>query len=211
MLKKVFIWLFLGFLITFAASYMAIDNLDIIYEVFAKIPYLIVVIFCLPIVIAVLLSEIIKKIPPVITIILYIIYCVITGVSLGFVLLSFTASSIISCLLATGIIFLICAFISWNSDYDFSNWGKILLFSLIGAIVVSLLNYFIFNSELLYIGINAIVTAIFIGYMLYDVNRIKQEQSNDEDKNLPIQLAFQLYLDLINLFIRLLELFGRRK
>ena len=211
MLKKVFIWLFLGFLITFAASYMAIDNLDIIYEVFSKIPYLIVVIFCLPIVIAVLLSGIIKKIPPVITIILYIIYCVITGVSLGFVLLSFTASSIISCLLATGIIFLICAFISWNSDYDFSNWGKILLFSLIGAIVVSLLNYFIFNSELLYIGINAIVTAIFIGYMLYDVNRIKQEQSNDEDKNLPIQLAFQLYLDLINLFIRLLELFGRRK
>lgn len=211
MLKKVFIWLFLGFLITFAASYMAIDNLDIIYEVFAKIPYFVVVIFCLPIVIAVLLSGIIKKIPPVITIILYIIYCVITGVSLGFVLLSFTASSIISCLLATGIIFLICAFISWNSDYDFSNWGKILLFSLIGAIVVSLLNYFIFNSELLYIAINAIVTAIFIGYMLYDVNRIKQEQSNDEDKNLPIQLAFQLYLDLINLFIRLLELFGRRK
>ena len=81
MLKKVFMWLFLGFLITFAASYMAIDNLDIIYEVFAKIPYLIVVIFCLPIVIAVLLSGIIKKIPPVITIILYIIYCVITGVS----------------------------------------------------------------------------------------------------------------------------------
>ena len=187
MLKKVFMWLFLGFLITFAASYMAIDNLDIMYEVFSKIPYLVVVIFCLPIVIAVLLSGIIKKIPPVITIILYIIYCVITGVSLGFVLLSFTASSIISCLLATGIIFLICAFISWNSDY------------------------FIFNSELLYIGINAIVTAIFIGYMLYDVNRIKQEQSNDEDKNLPIQLAFQLYLDLINLFIRLLELFGRRK
>lgn len=211
MLKKVFMWLFLGFLITFAASYMAIDNLDIIYEVFAKIPYLIIIVFCLPIIIAVVLSGIIKKIPPVITIILYIIYCVITGVSLGFVLLSFTAQSIISCLLATGIIFLICAFISWNSDYDFSSWGKILLFSLIGAIVVSLLNYFIFHSELLYIAINAIVTAIFIGYMLYDINRIKQEQSNEEDKNLPIQLAFQLYLDLINLFIRLLELFGRRK
>ena len=59
--------------------------------------------------------------------------------------------------------------------------------------------------------INAIITAIFIGYMLYDVNRIKQEQDNEEDKNLPIQLAFQLYLDLINLFIKLLQLFGRRK
>ena len=47
--------------------------------------------------------------------------------------------------------------------------------------------------------------------MLYDVNRIKQEQDNEEDKNLPIQLAFQLYLDLINLFIKLLQLFGRRK
>ena len=55
------------------------------------------------------------------------------------------------------------------------------------------------------------ITAIFIGYMLYDVNRIKKEQDNETDKNLPIQLAFQLYLDLINLFIRLLQLFGKEK
>ena len=131
--------------------------------------------------------------------------------SLGTVLVSFTASSIISCLLATGVIFLVCTFISWKSDYDFSNWGKILLFSLIGSIIVTLLNVFIFHSEMIYIIINAIVTAIFIGYILYDVNKIKQEEYNEEDKNLPIQLAFQLYLDLINLFIRLLELFGKRK
>ena len=106
---------------------------------------------------------------------------------------------------------MVCTFISWKSDYDFSNWGKILLFSLIGSIIVTLLNVFIFHSEMIYIIINAIVTAIFIGYILYDVNKIKQEEYNEEDKNLPIQLAFQLYLDLINLFIRLLELFGKRK
>ena len=85
------------------------------------------------------------------------------------------------------------------------------MFSLIGAVIVSLLNYFVFKSEIFMVLINAIITAIFIGYMLYDVNRIKQEQDNQEDKNLPIQLAFQLYLDLINLFIKLLQLFGRRK
>ena len=65
--------------------------------------------------------------------------------------------------------------------------------------------YFLYLEQSL-----SIITAIFVGYMLYDVNRIKQEQF-EEDKNLPIQLAFQLYLDLINLFIKLLQLFGKRK
>lgn len=211
MFKKVFMWLFLGFLLTFISSYLVVDNIDIVIEILRTWPFLIYAIFFVPIIIAILLSGIIKKMPVILTIILYIIYCIITGISVGAILLSFTLGSVISCLIAAGIIFLICAFISWNSDYDFSSWGKILLFSLIGAVIVSLLNYFVFKSEIFMVLINAIITAIFIGYMLYDVNRIKQEQDNEEDKNLPIQLAFQLYLDLINLFIKLLQLFGRRK
>ena len=208
MFKKVFMWLFLGFLLTFISSYLVVDNIDIVIEILRTWPFLIYAIFFVPIIIAILLSGIIKKMP---VIVRFILYLILTGSSVGAILLSFTLGSVISCLIAAGIIFLICAFISWNSDYDFSSWGKILLFSLIGAVIVSLLNNFVFKSEIFMVLINAIITAIFIGYMLYDVNRIKQEQDNEEDKNLPIQLAFQLYLDLINLFIKLLQLFGRRK
>ena len=210
MFKKVFIWLFIGFLLTFSSSFLVVSNIEVVIDIFRTVPMLIYVMFFIPIIIAVLLSGIIKKIPVILTMILYVIYCLITGISMGAILLTFTLGSVISCLIATSIIFLICAFISWNSDYDFSSWGKILLFSLLGAIVVGLLNLFIFQSEIFEVIINLIITAIFVGYMLYDVNRIKQEQF-EEDKNLPIQLAFQLYLDLINLFIKLLQLFGKRK
>lgn len=210
MFKKVFIWLFIGFLLTFSSSFLVVSNIEVVIDIFRTVPMLIYVMFFIPIIIAVLLSGIIKKIPVILTMILYVIYCLITGISMGAILLTFTLGSVISCLIATSIIFLICAFISWNSDYDFSSWEKILLFSLLGAIVVGLLNLFIFQSEIFEVIINSIITAIFVGYMLYDVNRIKQEQF-EEDKNLPIQLAFQLYLDLINLFIKLLQLFGKRK
>ena len=121
MFKKVFIWLFIGFLLTFSSSFLVVSNIEVVIDIFRTVPMLIYVMFFIPIIIAVLLSGIIKKIPVVLTVILYVIYCLITGISMGAILLTFTLGSVISCLIATSIIFLICAFISWNSDYDFSS------------------------------------------------------------------------------------------
>ena len=49
-----------------------------------------------------------------------------------------------------------------------------------------------------------------MGYIIYDMNNIKYlVNSLDEDKA-SVYGAFQLYLDFINIFIRLIELFGKR-
>ena len=76
MFKKVFMWLFLGFLVTFISSYLVVDNIDIVAEVLIAWPFLRYAIFFVPIIIAILLSGIIKKIPVILTIILYIIYVI---------------------------------------------------------------------------------------------------------------------------------------
>ena len=70
MLKKVFMWLFLGFLLTFVSSYLVADNIDIFYGILKEIPYLVYLILFVPFIIAILLSGIIRKMPKILTIIL---------------------------------------------------------------------------------------------------------------------------------------------
>ena len=69
---------------------------------------------------------------------------------------------------------------------------------------------FIASSELEFV-LSIIIIIIFIGYTIYDVQKIKYlENSGLPQDNLAIYGALELYLDFINLFIHLLQIFGRR-
>ena len=84
-----------------------------------------------------------------------------------------------------------------------------MLFGLLAVVIVSLINIFIGSSTLELI-LSIIIIAIFIGYTIYDVQRIKYlENSGLPEDNLAIYGALELYLDFINLFLRLLQIFGR--
>ena len=63
------------------------------------------------------------------------------------------------------------------------------------------------------IALDWVMLFIFCGLTIYDMNKIKvmgQEIEGDSEK-LYIYGAMQLYLDFINMFIRILSLFGRRR
>ena len=68
------------------------------------------------------------------------------------------------------------------------------------------------NNEAFDLGISIVMVLIFLGYIAYDINIIKRNLYNiqDEDK-LAIYGALELYLDFINLFLRLLSLFGKSR
>lgn len=68
----------------------------------------------------------------------------------------------------------------------------------------------IFKNATLDLGITIIGVLIFVGYIVYDVNRIKYMVGYIGEEKAAVYGAFQLYLDFINLFIRLLQLFGKR-
>ena len=83
--------------------------------------------------------------------------------------------------------------------------------ALIAVIIASIINIFI-GSETFNLGICILSLIIFIGYMAYDIQVIKKGMYGiDNEDNLAIYGAFQIYLDFINVFIRLLELFGKRR
>jgi len=95
---------------------------------------------------------------------------------------------------------------------DLSNWRTTLYGGLIVGIIVSLINLILKNS-MLDIILNWVILAIFCGLTIYDMNKIKalSESSELDQDKLHIYCAMQLYLDFINLFLRILSLFGKRR
>ena len=119
--------------------------------------------------------------------------------------------------LATASLFGALAIIGHTTKIDLSGMGGFLMMGLIGLVIGSVLNLFLASTTLgwilTYVGI-----AIFIALTIYDTQRIKNNvifalASNDEQmlKRVGVIGALILYLDFINLFIRLLRLFGRRR
>ena len=93
---------------------------------------------------------------------------------------------------------------------NLSKLGTYFLMGILGIIVVSIINIFFIKSASLDLGLNIIGILLFIGIMAYDVQNIKRiYQMDPNSENLAIFGALQLYLDFINVFIRLLEIFGK--
>ena len=105
---------------------------------------------------------------------------------------------------------LVFGLLGYYTKMDLSKFGTFLLMALLAIIIASLLNVFIFKSASFDLGLNIIGILIFMGIMAYDVQNIKRLYAmNPNNENLAILGALELYLDFINVFIRLLEIFGK--
>ncbi|MDQ7948050.1 MAG: Bax inhibitor-1/YccA family protein [Pedobacter sp.] len=150
----------------------------------------------------------------------FILYAALTGVSLSFILLAYTTSSVVACFGAAAGIFGIMAFLGYTTNVDLSKFGPILMVGLVGLIISSFVNYFVGSEKFDYI-MSFFGVAIFTALTAYDVQKIKRigqgiEANGDEvlsvDANkTAIVAALSLYLDFLNIFLYLLRLFGNRK
>jgi FtsH-binding integral membrane protein len=150
----------------------------------------------------------------------FVLYAVLTGVSLSFVLLMYTSSSILSCFIGAAGIFGIMAVMGYTTNIDLSKFGPILMIGVVGLVIASVVNMFIqsenFSLFMAFIGI-----AIFTALTAYDVQKLKRigaglEESgatmqDTDSKKLAIMGALSLYLDFLNIFLYLLRIFGDRR
>lgn len=206
--NKVFLWLAIGLLISFGAGYYLSTNTVLLAKILSigMAPIII-----LELVIAFIFSFFIRKISKTTTIVLYIIYSLLTGLTLSFIFLSFKISSIAITFLATSIIFVLLAIYGYVTKRDVTKIGTILLFGLLGELILIILNALIFKSNSLDMATSVISLIIFLGYIIYDINIVKRRMYDIDEDKLAIYGAFQLYLDFINVFIDLLRFFGKSK
>lgn len=205
---KMFTWLFIGLLITFASGYALTLNEQLMIQVLA---IGILPIAIIEIVIALVLGIRLAKMHPLTMKILYVIYSILTGVTFSVIFVAFEVSSLISIFIITAIIFALLAFYGYTTKRDLTKIGPIALIALLAIIIAGILNIFIFKSTMFDTALTIIGVLIFIAYIAYDVNKVKQLMLAIGEEKAAVYGAFQLYLDFINLFIRLLELFGKRR
>lgn len=205
-----FRWLAIGLLITFVTGFaLASDQSLMIKLVNNPLGYLLPII--VQIGVCLLFGLVIRKLSFGGCVFLFILYSLLTGLDIAILLCIFELSSVISIFFGTAFAFGLIAFLGKYLDVDITKLGTILLISLLGIIVMSILNVFIFQSDQLSLLVSVIAIVIFMGYIIYDLRILEPlSQEIGEDKA-SVYCAFQLYLDFINLFIRLLEIFGKRR
>ena len=204
---KMFTWLFIGLLITFATGYALSMNESMMLNILA---FGILPIAIAEIVIALILGIRIQKMSPITTKVLYIGYSILTGLTFSSIFVYFKMSSSISIFIMTAIIFALLAFYGYVTKKDLTKLGTIIFIGLIGTLIGSILNMLIFKNAMLDTGLAIIGVLVFVGYIAYDVNKIKHMVDYVGEEKAAVYGAFQLFLDFINLFIRLLQLFGKR-
>ena len=207
LLSKVFGWLFIGLLITFVSGYLVSINENMMRDIFGSNLFLIFIVA--EIIIALVLRIFLDKLNKVAAILLYIVYAVLTGLTISSIFVAYKLPSIIIIFLVTSILFGIFALIGRFTKIDLSKFGIFLLIGIIAIISLAIINIFV-GSEKLNILTCILGVVIFIGYIAYDFNRItkSEEMEGIEESNYPIVFAFDLYIDFINLFIDLMRLFG---
>lgn len=146
--------------------------------------------------------------------IVFILYSLLTGMSLSFIFLAYSASSITMTFFITAGTFGTMALLGYTTSTDLTKFGSILYMALIGIIIASLVNWFMQSEGLDYI-ISILGVLIFTGLTAYDVQKLKRigagvEYDGETKQKLIIMGALTLYLDFINLFLFLLRLFGSR-
>lgn len=142
--------------------------------------------------------------------ILFYLYSFLTGLTFSAIFVAYEMNSIVLIFGMTSALFAVMALIGKYTNLDLTKMGTILFIGLIGIVIASLINIII-GSETIDILVTIVGIIIFIGYIAYDVQKIKYIAASLEEDKAAIICAFELYLDFINLFIKLLRLFGKSK
>lgn len=144
----------------------------------------------------------------------FLVYSVLMGMSIGMILLMYTASTVYITFGITSATFLSMALLGYTTKTDLTKFGSLLFMALIGIIIAMFVNWFMQSAMLDYI-ISIIGILVFTGLTAYDVQKIKNMSAQvvdgaEETKKMVIMGALNLYLDFVNLFLFMLRIFGSR-
>jgi FtsH-binding integral membrane protein len=142
------------------------------------------------------------------------VYAAIMGLSLSSIFLVFTGESITRVFFITAASFGALSLFGYTTKKDLSGWGSFLFMGLIGIVIASLVNIFLASSAMQF-AISVIGVLVFAGLTAYDTQQIKEMyfegDSSEVAAKKSVMGALRLYLDFINLFMMLLQLFGNRE
>ena len=137
-------------------------------------------------------------------------FAALMGLSFATIFAIFTMGSIVSAFMGAAILFGTMSFYGYFTKRSLESLGQFMFIGLIAIVIASIVNIFI-GSSVMATVISALAIIIFLGLTAYDTQQIREMVSVDASPASEVTGALTLYMDFINLFINLLQLFGDRK
>ncbi|MCC7321517.1 MAG: Bax inhibitor-1/YccA family protein [Rubellimicrobium sp.] len=175
------------------------------------------VIMFAPLVVVFTMSAMVNRMSAATAQLVFYVFAALMGLSLSSIFLVYTGFSIVQVFLITAIAFAGLSLYGYVTGRDLSGMGAFMVMGVIGLVVAMVVNIFL-QSEAMMFAISVIGVLLFAGLTAYDTQNIKNNyvaqaaQGNEEWlAKSAIMGALNLYLDFINMFMFLLQLFGNRE
>lgn len=211
-LSKVYGWMFLGLLIT-AGTALFVASSPVLIETFIlnRILFWILVLAQLGLVL--FLSVRVDHMAPATAAGLFLLYSALTGVTSSVIFLVYTGASIVSAFVIAAGMFGTMAVFGTLTKKNLAGMGQFMFMGLIGLVIASIVNIFLFNDMLSFV-ISVVGVLVFTGLTAWDAQRMKEMAVALPDGRVgtyAVVGALTLYLDFINLFFFILRLLGGRR
>jgi FtsH-binding integral membrane protein len=136
-------------------------------------------------------------------------FAALMGLSMSIIFVVYTAASIVSAFMAAAVLFGTMSLYGYFTKKSLESMGQFMFVGLIAVVIASIINVFI-GSSVMAMVVSAIAVVVFLGLTAWDTQRIREEISVEGNGNVEIVGALTLYLNFINIFLSLLQLFGNR-
>jgi hypothetical protein len=214
-LRRVYLMMTLGLLTTAGTAY--IGSLPFFSNLIFSTPFLFLGFVITELILVIVLTAALRHLSALSAGVLFFFYGAINGITLSSIFLTNTPGNIFVAFLITASLFGAMTIIGYSTRKNLDNWRGYLLVGLISMIILSVVNLFIGSNQVEWIT-SVILIFVFLGLTIYDTQRIKKMISSSMQHGhtgmlgkLGIIGALCLYLDFVNLFLRILRIFGRRR
>jgi FtsH-binding integral membrane protein len=138
------------------------------------------------------------------------VFAAAMGLSFAVIFAIYQMGSIAGAFMAAAVLFGVMSFYGYFTRRSLDSIGKWLMIGLIAICITSIINIFLQSGPLAQV-VSALAIVIFTGLTAYDTQKIRETLMYDDDHRLEIMGALTLYMDFINLFLSLLQLFGLKR
>jgi uncharacterized protein len=211
---KVYGWMAFGLLVTMLAGGFTLAMPGMLELIFGS-RFGLIALVVLEFVMVIFLTARINHMSPAVAGILFTAYAALNGITLSVIVLAYTTSSIVITFGVTACTFGIMSLYGLTTQADLTKLGSLLIMGLFGIILASLANLF-FQNPAIYWIVTYVGVVIFVGLIAYDTQRLKRMSlavgaNGEMAQRASILGALALYLDFINLFLKLLRILGKRR
>ena len=205
----VYKWMFLAVLVSMGVAF-GVGNTPSLVEFFFTGMLKWVIVFA-PLIAVIGISVALNSNPPKeIAQLLLLGFSALMGLSFAVIFAVYQMGSIVTSFMSAGILFGVMSFYGYFTKKSLDSLGKFMFVGLVAIILASIVNIFI-GSSLFSMVISSIAIIVFLGLTAYDTQKIREMIMQDNSHNVEVQGALTLYLDFINIFLSLLQLFGAKK